>query len=81
MWERKMDQLPLVHTLTEDQTHNLGMCPDQESNQQHFALWTAPNQPSHSVGARGFFCNADVQDPRPHICIQLVWGEAKGIKI
>ena len=26
------DVLPLVLALTGDQTHNLGMCPDQESN-------------------------------------------------
>ena len=31
-------QLPLKCTPTEDRTHNLGMCPDQESNRQPFAL-------------------------------------------
>ena len=33
------DVLPLVHALTGDQTHNLGMCPDQESNPWPFDLW------------------------------------------
>ena len=36
--ERNIDQLPLVHALTGDQTHNLGMCSDQESNPQHFGV-------------------------------------------
>ena len=37
MWERAIDQLPLIHAPTGDQTHNLGMWPDQESNWQPFA--------------------------------------------
>ena len=38
MQERNITQLPLERTPTRNQTHNLGMCPDQESNQQPFAL-------------------------------------------
>ena len=34
--ERNIDGLPLTCTLTRDQTHNSGMCP--ESNQRPFAL-------------------------------------------
>ena len=35
MWERNTDdQLPLKCASNWDQTHNLGMCPDWESNQQ-----------------------------------------------
>ena len=30
-----MDHLPPVLTPTEDWTHNLGMCPDWESNPEH----------------------------------------------
>ena len=30
--ERNIDWLPLACALTRDQTHNPGMCPDQESN-------------------------------------------------
>ena len=36
MRERNIDQLPPIHTLTEDQTHNLGMCPDRGLNPQTF---------------------------------------------
>ena len=28
--ERNINQLPCVHALIGDRTHNLGMCPDQE---------------------------------------------------
>ena len=34
LWERNIDQLPPVCTPTGDQTHNLGMCPDQGSDPQ-----------------------------------------------
>ena len=37
--ERNIDGLPPVCTLTGDRTYNLGMCPDRESNPQHFGLW------------------------------------------
>ena len=36
--ERNIDQLPPIRTPTGDQTHNLGMCPDQESNPQAFGV-------------------------------------------
>ena len=32
-------QLPSACTPTSDQTHNLGMCSDRESNPQHFGVW------------------------------------------
>ena len=32
MWERNIDWLPPIRTLTRDQTHKLGMCCDQKSN-------------------------------------------------
>ena len=32
MWKRNIYWLPPVCATTEDQTYNLGMCPDQESN-------------------------------------------------
>ena len=39
MWERNTYLLPHVYAPTGDQTHNPGMCPDWELNQQSFALW------------------------------------------
>ena len=36
MSERNIDWLPPVCALTADRTHNLVMCPDQESNLQTF---------------------------------------------
>ena len=38
MWERNMDWLPPVSTLTEDQTCKPGMCPDLASNLQTCTL-------------------------------------------
>ena len=41
--ERNTDRLPPVHGPVGDQTHHLGMCPDQESNPQPSdALGNAP---------------------------------------
>ena len=39
MQDRSIDQLPPVRTPTGDQTHNLGMCPNQGLNPQHFSAW------------------------------------------
>ena len=36
---RNINRSPLVCALTRDWADNLGMCHDQESNQQPFALW------------------------------------------
>ena len=36
---RNINWLPLAHTVTRDQTHSPGMCPDGESNQAPFSLW------------------------------------------
>ena len=46
-------QLPPICTPTGDQTHNLGMCPDQELKLQPFGVWdNAPTnratRPGHS---------------------------------
>ena len=38
MWERNIDRPPPIHAPTRDQTHNLGMYPDQESNLQPFGV-------------------------------------------
>ena len=35
---RNINQLPFVCTPTRDPTHNLGMCPDRESNPQTFGV-------------------------------------------
>ena len=35
----KLDRLPPVRALPGNQTHNLGRCPDQESNLQPFGVW------------------------------------------
>ena len=38
-YERNFDWLPPICTQTGDQTCNLSMYPDQESNLQSFAVW------------------------------------------
>ena len=45
-----IDQLRLTGILTRDQTHNLGMCSDWESNQWPFVLWDdiQPTEPPQS---------------------------------
>ena len=50
MQERNINQLPLMHAPPRNQTHNPGMCPDWELNQQPFGLQagahsTEPQQP------------------------------------
>lgn len=37
--ERNVDQLLSICAPTRAQIHNLGICPDQESNPQLFGLW------------------------------------------
>ena len=37
--EREREKHQLVESQTGDQTRNLGMCPDQESNLQPFGAW------------------------------------------
>ena len=37
--------------LTWDMAHNPGMCPDQESNRQPFALWEAQPTEPHQSGS------------------------------
>ena len=39
MGEKSIDQLPPIHALTEDGTHNPGMRPDWDSNLQPFGFW------------------------------------------
>ena len=54
--ERNINRLPPIYSWTGDQTHNLGMCPGQESNLQPF--WCAvqcSNQPSHLGGVKQTF--------------------------
>ena len=45
--KRNIDWLPLLCVQTRDQTSNLGMCPNYESNPQPFGLWddTEPIEP------------------------------------
>ena len=41
MWGKNIDQLLPIH----DWTYNLGVCPDGESNPQHFGVWdSAPTK-------------------------------------
>ena len=49
--ERNIDWLPSVRTSTRDQTRNPGTCPDQELNEQPFALQNdaQPTEP-HQLG-------------------------------
>ena len=37
-----MDWLPPIRILTGDQTRNLDMCPDRESNLRPFGVWDDP---------------------------------------
>ena len=61
MWERNIDWLLPTHATTGDWTHNLGMCPDQESNPQHFGVqddaptnWATPaREGDHCLKAIG----------------------------
>ena len=53
MGERNINQLPPVWAPTGDQTHSLGVCPDWESNPQHFGAWEdASTNPA--IPARAF---------------------------
>ena len=51
IWERNIDQLPLIHFLTRNWTHSPGRCLDQELNRQRFALWD-DDQPTDPHGSR-----------------------------
>ena len=52
MGVRKIDWSPLVHALTDNQTHNPGLCPDQESNLQPSGAWgQCSNRLSHLARA------------------------------
>ena len=46
-WGLYMCRLQILHTWTGDHTRNLGVCPDQESNPQHFRYGMAlqPTEP------------------------------------
>ena len=37
--KRNIDQSPPAHSLTRDQTHNLGACPDQGWNPKTSGVW------------------------------------------
>ena len=50
-----IDWLPLAHTLIRDRTHNPGMCPDREWNQQPFALQDDAQPTDHTSQAKGVF--------------------------
>ena len=53
--ERNIDWLLPIHIPTRDWTCNLGMCPDQRSNQQPFwCVGRCSNQRSHPARAQGF---------------------------
>ena len=48
--EGEKHQSVASHASAEDLAHNIGMCPDQKSNPQTFALWkdTKPTEPHWS---------------------------------
>ena len=53
IWERNIDQLPLVCDLTKDRICNLVMYPDQESNPWPLSLWdNAPTNWTTSARVR-----------------------------
>ena len=45
MGVRNVDWLPPIRTLIGDQTRNLGICPDKESNPQLLVYRTRPQPP------------------------------------
>ena len=54
--ETDTDGLPSVHDLTRDQTCNLGVCPDWQSNRLTFGVWgQRSNQLSHPARAHFHF--------------------------
>ena len=60
MCERNIDWLPLLCAPIGDQTHNLSMCRDWESNQWPFSLWDdAQPTESHQSGLLLYFYNND----------------------
>ena len=61
MWERNIDPLPLGHSPTRDQTHNPGMCPDRESNQQLFPWWHNAQPTELHLSGLDLFLNTHTQ--------------------
>ena len=59
MWERNINGLPPLHTLTGDWTCSLGMCPEQGLNLQPFGVWdVTPTKHTTQQGQRlCFFFN------------------------
>ena len=55
MWERNIDRLPLAHAPTGDWPCNPGMCPEQELNQQPFALQNDAQLSPTSQDMQGYF--------------------------
>ena len=53
-----MNRLSPVHTPSRNQSHNHGMCPDQESNWKPFwCMGRRSNQLSHPARAQSLFLN------------------------
>ena len=53
----KYQSVASLHAPTEDQTYNLGMCPDQESNPHLFSLQdNAPTNWATQGKGSGLFC-------------------------
>ena len=50
---RNIDQLLPSSALTRDQTHNLGFCPEQESNLQTFGVWDGTVLPPSDPPSQG----------------------------
>ena len=49
MWERNIDQLPLIHTPTGDQTYNLAICRNQARELSVYGIMIQPTEP-HQPG-------------------------------
>ena len=66
VWERNINWLPPICTLTGGWAHNLGLCPDWGSNPQPFSLWDyAPT--NWATQARGVSWIFDVVMGKYHI--------------
>ena len=75
MWERNIDWLPFVRTLTGDQICNLGMCPDRELNLWPFGLQedVQPSEPHTSQGNLISFYRRDSEGAFQVCPGEMVW--------
>ena len=79
MHERNIDWLPFA--LAGDQTHNIGMCPDQESNQRPFSLWddTQPTVHTSQGSSSTFYYNILAPERILPVLQPFIWDHINAI--